>query len=298
MHVPDDFIAYHKKILGSDFKEFIDHIGRPLLRASIRVNNLKSTERTVTRFLREQHVDYGGIPWCKEGLWTSSSQLDSLEHQLGYYYIQDSSSMLPPVALDPKPGERILDICAAPGSKTTQIAARMENAGMLVANEPDFTRLRGLIYNIQRCGVSNCAVTRRDGCNYYKVAEKFDRILVDVPCSDVGTVRRNPFALKSWDLEWIQKLSVVQRKLAFQAFNMLAPGGTMVYSTCTTSLEENEQVVESILSEHSGAKLAKPDAPGLKFMPGLTEKTRECVRILPQHNDTDSFFVAKVVKNG
>jgi NOL1/NOP2/sun family putative RNA methylase len=298
MNVPAGFKAYHSRILGAEFRNFMRYIGRPLTRHSIRVNTLKSNERDVTRFLREQHIDYGKIPWVSEGLWVSGSELDTLEHQLGYYYIQDSMSMLPPAVLDPKPGERVLDLCAAPGSKTTQIAGRMENNGLLVANEPNFTRLRGLIYNIQRCGVMNCAVTRQDGCCYGRFNLKFDKILVDVPCSDVGTIRRNPFALKSWNLEWIRKLNVVQRKLAFEGFRMLKPGGVMVYSTCTTSIEENEQVVESVLLEFNNAKVEKPDISDLKFMPGLSEKTRDCIRVLPQHNDTDSFFVAKVVKHG
>ena len=298
MNSPPNFKAYHSRVLGTEFRNFMRYLDRPLSRASIRVNTLKSNERDVTRFLRDQHIEYGNIPWCPEGLWVSSNEMDTLEHQLGYYYIQDSMSMVPAVALDPKPGDKILDLCAAPGSKTTQIASRMENRGLLVANEPNFTRLRGLIYNIQRCGVMNAAVTRRDGCNYFKFDFKFDRILVDVPCSDVGTVRRNPFALKNWSLDWISKLSVVQKKLAFEGFRRLKPGGVMTYSTCTTSIEENEQVVEALLSEFPDARIEKPDLPGLKYMPGLTEKTRDCIRVLPQHNDTDSFFVAKVVKGG
>ncbi|MCX6694764.1 MAG: RsmB/NOP family class I SAM-dependent RNA methyltransferase [Candidatus Altiarchaeota archaeon] len=298
MEPPADFNAYHSRILGLEFMNFMSYIGRPLGRYSIRVNTLKSSERDVTRFLRENHVDYGRIPWCPDGLWVSSNELDTLEHQLGYYYIQDASSMIPAEALDPKPGERVLDLCASPGSKTTQIAAKMGNRGVLVANEPNYTRLRGLVYNIQRCGIMNCVITKRDGCSYSKFGEKFARVLVDAPCSDVGTVRRNPFALKFWSVERIRKLSNLQRKLALEGFRMLEKGGTMVYSTCTTSVEENETVVESVLDGFKDARLEEIRLDGLKSMPGLTERTRKCVRVLPQHNDTDSFFIAKVVKNG
>jgi len=298
MNVPPGFKAYHSKLLGNEFRNFMRYIGRPLNRYSIRVNTLKSDMRQVMRILDEQHIDYGKIPWCSEGLWVSSNQLDILEHQLGYYYIQDACSMIPAQVLEPEPGEKILDLCASPGSKTTQIAALMKNTGVLVANEPNTMRIRGLVYNIQRCGVMNAVITKQDGCIYSRFNEKFDRILVDVPCSDVGTVRKNPFALKLWSLDRIQKLSNLQKKLAAEGFRMLKPGGTMVYSTCTTSIEENEHVVEDILNNFNNSKLEKIKLPGLESMRGLTEKTRNCMRILPQHNDTDSFFVAKVIKSG
>ena len=297
MNVPPSFKAYHSRILGFEVRNFMRYLERPLSRYSIRVNTLKSSERDVERFLRERHVDYGKIPWCESGLWVSSNELDTLEHQLGYYYIQDASSMIPPEALMPKPGETVLDLCAAPGSKTTQIASKMSNTGVLVANEPNAVRISGLVYNIQRCGVMNAVVTRKDGCSYAKFGMSFDRVLVDVPCSDVGTVRRNPMALGFWSLERIQKLSSLQKKLAAEGFKMLKPGGTMVYSTCTTSIEENELVVERLLDFYPTASLEKVSLPGLKSMPGLTERTRECARILPQHNDTDSFFIAKVVRH-
>ncbi len=295
---PDkSFVRYHQRLLGDDYPKFISHLSRRLSRYSIRINTLKSSRREVERFLRERNIDYGSIPWCRDGLFVSKPDLDYLEHQLGLYYIQSADSMVSPLALDPKPGENILDLCSAPGGKTTHIAQLMKNTGTLVANDNNTSRIRGLVYNVQRCGLTNVIVTQNDAVKLSSKNLVFDRILVDAPCSDVGTARKNPQIFNKWDLDWVKNLQTLQKKMIESAYQMLKPGGTMVYSTCTTTIPENEHVIEYLIDKHPDMRLESILPDGLSYMPGLTDKTLECIRILPQHNDTGCFFIAKVVKD-
>lgn len=293
------FGEYHKRLLGREFDEFIEHLFSHQARKSIRVNTLKASVVEVEDFLSGRRIEYAEIPWCKLGRWVpASTELDAMEHQLGWFFIQEAASMAPAEALAPKAGELVLDLCAAPGAKTTQIAAAMENRGVLAANDDNFTRIRALVYNIQRCGAANALVVKKDGVGFEKLDLKFDKVLVDAPCSSVGTGRKNPEVLKAWSLARVERLAGLQKKLVSSAFKCLAEGGALVYSTCTTTREENEGVVEHLLDEFDSAKLADVKLPGLKHVDGLTPKTRKCVRLLPQHNDTESYFIAKVVKNG
>jgi NOL1/NOP2/sun family putative RNA methylase len=292
-----EFRRYHQRLFGGEYQRFMGYIQRRVSRHSIRINTLKSGRREVERVLRSRNIEYGQVPWCVDGLWVSDNRLDFLEHQLGLFYVQSADSMVPVVALDPQPGETVLDLCAAPGGKTTHIAQLMENKGTLIANDNNTSRIRGLVYSIQKCGVSNAIVTHYDGVRLVKEGLKFDRILVDAPCSDVGTARKNPQIFKKWGMDWVSSLAVLQKKLASAAYRMLKPGGVMVYSTCTTTIEENEDVVDYILHEYESAGLVEVRMEGLEHSPGFTGKTKECVRVLPQHNNTGCFFTAKVVKN-
>ncbi|MFH0859809.1 MAG: RsmB/NOP family class I SAM-dependent RNA methyltransferase [Candidatus Altiarchaeota archaeon] len=297
MRLPDEFLRYHERLLGREYDSFISHIQMHYNRWSLRVNTLKCEMSFVKKALKEHRIEYAGMQWCDDCLWVGEGGLNTMEHQLGFYYIQTPMSMVPPVVLSPADGDRVLDLCAAPGSKTTHLAALMKNRGLLVANEPNFSRIRALVYNLQRCGVRNAIVTKSDGCRYSSLGQEFDRILLDAPCSDVGTVRKNPDALRRWSLERVKRLSSLQKRMIVDAYSMLKPGGSLVYSTCTTSLEENEQVIEHLLLKYDDAHLVRESPPGLEFMAGLTEKARDCIRILPQHNDADSYFIAKVVKD-
>lgn len=229
---------------------------------------------------------------------------NALEHQLGYYYIQEVSSMLPVIALDPQPGELILDLCASPGSKTTQIAAKMENQGDLIANDLKIDRISILVSNLERCGVTNCVVTRRDAisfcANYAKSPlPRFDKILLDVPCSGEGTIRSSPKTLIQWNPKVIKKLSRQQKKFFEFAIRCLKVGGTVVYSTCTHAPQENEEVISFAL-ENFPIKAETVQIP-LKSRPGLTgwkndkyhKDVCKACRIYPQDNDSEGFFVSK-----
>jgi len=197
----------------------------------------------------------------------------SIEHLLGYYYVQEIASMMPPLALSPKPGEIILDLCSSPGSKTTQIASMMENQGTIIANDNKLGRISILNTNLERCGVSNTIITRNDGVQLCqkleKINMKFDKILTDVPCSGEGNLRSSPKTLQMWNPKVIKILSKMQKKLASSALNLLKVGGEMIYSTCTHSPEENEEVLQH-LKENFNIEIEKINLP-IKCRPGLTK---------------------------
>lgn len=229
----------------------------------------------------------------------------SFEHLLGYYYIQELSSMLPVLALQPKPCELVLDLCASPGSKTTQACAMMENSGTVIANDKDIGRMIILASNTERCGCTNLIITRNDAvqlCQKLHGKIKFDKILLDVPCSGEGTIRSSPKTFLMWNIKMIQKLGRMQKKIASSAIPLLKENGVIVYSTCTHAPEENESVV-SFLVENFNLEVEKISLP-LKTRPGITEwqgekfndEVKKCCRIYPQDNDTEGFFVAKLRK--
>src|SRR3989338_1271837 len=248
------------------------------------------------------------IPWCKEGFWVEHKEGrrdigNTVEHQLGYYYVQEAASMIPPVVLDPKPGEFILDMCAAPGSKTSQIAQYMQNKGMLIANDYQYIRLQPLGINLQRMGVTNSIITLMEG-RYFKNADlTFDKILVDAPCSGTGTIRKSLKTIGIWNPGAIKRLAGQQRQLLETAFNILKPGGTMTYSTCSLEPDEDEAVINYLLGKYENAKIEDIDLNINRSKPvqdfegeQYSQQVKKCLRIWPQDNDTDGFFVAKIVK--
>ena len=232
----------------------------------------------------------------------------SLEHLLGEYYIQELSSMLPILTLKPKEKETLLDLCASPGSKTTQAGASMKNSGTIIANEISLGRMRILASNLERCGVSNTIITKKDGrdlChNFVKQNIKFDKILVDAPCSGEGTLRSSIKTYFMWNPKTIKSLSHLQKKLFRKAFEQLKVGGELVYSTCTHAPEENEGVVSSMLEEFGDKIEILPIQLPVKTRDGITEweekkynkKVKLARRIYPQDNNTEGFFIAKFKK--
>ena len=274
------------------------------LRRSIRVNTLKICVDELKARL-EKNWQLTPVPWCAEGFWIKGERRDEgnlLEHALGYIYIQEAASMIPPVVLDPKPGERILDLCASPGSKASQIAMYMHNEGVLVANDYKGARLSPLGMNLQRMGVTNAALTLYFGEQFPSV--EFDRILVDAPCSGTGTIRKSLKTVNIWNPYMITKLAAAQRRLLLKAFTLLKPGGTLVYSTCSLEPEENEGVVSALLDHEPTAALVPIHLPlGRSNAVTSFEKARyrpevaHCLRLWPQDNDTEGFFVAKISKD-
>ena len=187
------------------------------------------------------------VPWCSEGFALPESDTSlgqTIEHAMGAYYVQAKAPMLAVEVLAPQPGERVLDLCAAPGGKATQIAARMQNSGLLLANEPQRKRMPALVGNLERCGVANHVLTQAIGTMLTRYFPNFfDRILVDAPCSGDGIVRKDQNMLTYWSPQDAQHLAQQQKGLLRAAYQMLRPGGTLVYSTCSLSLEENEEVL-------------------------------------------------------
>ncbi len=289
----------------TDWEEFKKY-NLSFLRRSIRVNTLRDSVKNVKESIEAKGWKLVQIPWCKEGFWIEHDDRrdvgNLLEHHLGKVYVQEAASMIPPLVLNPKPGDVILDMCAAPGSKTTQMGAMMENEGLIVANDYKGQRLQSLGINLQRSGLTNVVVSLMHGKRFHGF--EFDKILVDAPCSGTGTIRKSLKTISIWNPNMITKLAKQQKELAERAFENLKVGGEMVYSTCSLEPEENEGVVSYLLEKFENADVVKVKLPGLKLAPAVLEfnkqkydlRVKDTMRIWPQDNDTEGFFVAKLVK--
>jgi NOL1/NOP2/sun family putative RNA methylase len=280
-----------------DFQGFQESGCKPL-GSSVRINTLKASRSCLLQRLLEKAIEFRPFPWYPLGLRLNALKPGKLEeHLLGYFHIQEEVSMVPPLVLDPQPEELVLDLCASPGSKTTQISQQMRNCGLVVANEPSLSRISPLRANCERLGAVNVAITRYDGRRF--PSQLFDRVLADVPCSGEGRARRDPGIWKKSSKRRSLDLQALQAGLLSRAVDLTKPGGTIVYSTCTYAPEENELVVEKVLDR---AQLERISLPGLTSSPGLQawegrdldRELERCARYYPHQNDTGGFFVAKL----
>ena len=298
------FIERYSKL--TDWEKFREYSLR-YLRRSIRVNTLKIGIRELYERLTKDWV-LQPIPWCKEGFWIEHRHSERrdignlVEHVLGYIYLQEAVSMIPPLVLNPKPGEVILDLCAAPGSKSTQIAALIKNKGILVVNDINRLRLKPLTLNLQRVGATCSIITMMQG-QFLKQKNQYDRVLIDAPCSGTGTIRKSLKTIKIWNPGMVKRLSKQQKQLIAVGFEALKPGGVLVYSTCTLEPEENEEVVDFLLNKYPNAKV-EPVELNIKRSPAVLEfegksynkEISKALRLWPQDNDTEGFFVCRIRK--
>ncbi|MEM3761941.1 MAG: NOL1/NOP2/sun family putative RNA methylase [Archaeoglobaceae archaeon] len=290
-----------RKIDGS--REFFESLDKPL-RKSVRINTLKaSVEIVVERLFREGILEEK-VPWCDFGYYVRTEEFSKIpEHQLGVIFPQSSVSMVPPLLMDLEKGMRVLDLCASPGAKTTEIAQLMENEGCIIANDVKNDRLNILISNLQKCGVLIAKVTMMDGRKFARFENKFDAVLVDAPCSNLGMIRRNYSYAKIWSQKLSLDLSKLQKELILAGYKALKPGGVLVYSTCTLEPLENEAVVDYLI-KNTNAEVEEIKIK-LRSIPGFTEfenyefleEVRKCIRIHPQLNDSEGFFIAKLIKS-
>jgi NOL1/NOP2/sun family putative RNA methylase len=229
----------------------------------------------------------------------------TIDYAAGLYHVQEEVSLLPPLLLAPRPGDRVLDLCAAPGNKTARIAAAMAGRGTLVANDVSRGRLGPLRRALARLGALNVAVTCADGAGYPPAAGGFDRVLVDVPCSCEGTSRKNPEVLERDAGAQRRRLGGLQRALLAKAVGLARPGGRIVYATCTYAPEENELVVDELLAAEGGrVRVVAARVEGLRGSPGVTSwggrrldaALAGCLRVWPHHDDTGGFFLAVLEK--
>jgi len=305
VYFPDLFLSQMRELLpdSAEFERFITLSQQPL-RRSLRVNTLKISVEAFLTLVEPYQWALTPIPWCKEGFWISRDDADTLplgstaEHLAGLFYIQEASSMLPVTALfagSPAP-ERVMDVAAAPGSKTTQLAAGMNNRGALLANEYSASRVKVLHANISRCGVSNAAITHFDGRVFGPaLPEAFDAILLDAPCSGEGVIRKDADALRNWSPESNEAIAATQHDLIESAFHALKPGGTLVYSTCTLNRSENQQVIAWLLARYPDAVAVEPLGD---LFPGAERvATAEgFLHVFPHLFDSEGFFVARLRK--
>ena len=216
-------------------------------------------------------------------------------HDLGAYYIQEPSAMLVAHFLDAKPGERVLDLCAAPGGKTIQTALKMQNEGLIIANDLSKSRANILLSNIERLGISNTVVTSYDFKEFYKDFEGFfDKIILDAPCSGSGMFRKSEEMKNDWTYEKVLKNAAIQKELIEMCYFMLKEGGTIVYSTCSYSYEEDEEVIEHLLNK-TDAKLENIPSFKGEFR---SRKYPETVHLFPHLFEGEGHYIALIKKPG
>ena len=286
-----------------DFEAFLGACRRPLPSA-VRVNAIEASVSEVTAAFDEAGVGWEQAAWNDRVMTVDTDRPgNTWPYFHGWIHGQEEVSSLPATVLDPEPGERVWDAAAAPGSKTTHLAALMDDRGLLVANDSNLGRLSALRSSAERLGVTNVAVTNRDARNFSLKpfgGEPFDRALVDAPCSCEGTIRKNPDALDEWDLSHVRGVAGVQKGILRRAVQATREGGTVVYSTCTFAPEENEGVLDHVLGEEDcrlvETGLEVEHAPGVTEWEGeeYDESVRKAARIYPHFRDTGGFLVAKL----
>ncbi len=281
------------------WEEFVAACSRPLP-TTLRVNTLRTAPFLLSERLARKGFSLIPVEWTDDLFTADDSGVSrTIEHWLGMFYIQEVVQTFPVNVLDPKSGETILDMCAAPGGKCTHIAALMDNCGTLVANEPLGRRQSALLSNLNRLGVMNATVTSYRG-ESFPIQMGFDRVLLDAPCSAEGTLRKERSLLDGATEATIARLTRLQRRLILRAYDLLVPGGILVYSTCTFAPEENEGTVAYLLGERDAilepTKLAVPSSQGIKRWAGekYPDAVTGCVRIYPHQLDSGGGFIARI----
>jgi 16S rRNA C967 or C1407 C5-methylase (RsmB/RsmF family)/NOL1/NOP2/fmu family ribosome biogenesis protein len=253
---PTGFEDKLSRLLGAEFDDFLAAYDRPR-NVGLRLNPLKQT-------CADGYPVTGPVPWCPTGYYYDPAARPGLHahHEAGAYYLQEPSAMAPASLLAPEPGMKVLDLCAAPGGKATQLAGMLQGQGLLVANEINPKRAKILSRNLERLAVANALCLNE---HPKKLEERFpaffDRIMVDAPCSGEGMFRKEEAAVTDWSQETVEMCARRQLEVLRSAAKMLAPGGRLVYSTCTFSPEENEGVIAAFLAEHGDFSIEQVPAP-------------------------------------
>ena len=318
--LPRGFAERMRSMLGDDFPAFCDSYAKDI-HPSLRVNTLKLTPEG----LREIAPFAGSeIPWQRNGFYYAADGETRPGkhplHEAGAYYIQEASAMLPGSLCPPRPGERVLDLCAAPGGKATQLAAALCGEGLLIANEIHPTRAGILSQNIERMGIRNCIVTNATPAELsVKFPAFFDKIVVDAPCSGEGMFRKEADAVTMWSPENVTLCASRQSEILDEAAKMLRAGGYLVYSTCTFAPAENEGAVLDFLTRHPEFEVIPSDQPSVtesrnrglldgghpewvdgygQYPAELLEQVRSTYRVFPHHCDGEGHFAVLLRKCG
>jgi 16S rRNA C967 or C1407 C5-methylase (RsmB/RsmF family)/NOL1/NOP2/fmu family ribosome biogenesis protein len=301
--LPEAFVARMRELLGPEAPAFLDSYRRPAERA-VRANPLKLDPADLPGLLG---IDPDPVPWCREAFFLPEGVRvgGTLAHAAGLCYVQEPSALAVGEALDPQPGERVLDLAAAPGGKATQIAGRLGGRGVVVANEVQRGRVQALADNLDRWGSWRTVIA---GETVARLADRlggaFDRVLLDAPCSGEGLFRRNPPAAAQWRPGHVRGNAERQRGLLADAARLVRPGGALVYSTCTFAPEENEHQVAGFLATHPGWQLAElPRREGYTparpdWSPDGPPELSRAVRLWPHHLRGEGHFIAKLTRPG
>lgn len=301
MVLPQDFKDKMQSLLKDEFEDFLKGYEKDNF-YSLRINTLKAAAKDVTD---KNIFDFTPVKWCPTGYYYPGNQRPGRHsyHHAGVFYIQEASAMSVAECADIHPREKVLDLCAAPGGKSTQLAAKLNGQGILVSNEIVPNRAKILSQNMERMGVKNAVVTNESPEKLEKYFKNyFDKIVVDAPCSGEGMFRKEPAVVNEWSLAQVEVCANRQGHILESAHKMLADGGLIVYSTCTFSPEENEMTVDSFLQKHPEYILVKPDIHS-HFSAGVpdwcesknTELTKT-MRLFPHKIDGEGHYVAVLQK--
>lgn len=296
----EEYVEKYRDIIDN-FDKFLEYSKKTLPKI-IWTNLFKTNPQYIEELLVENSVKYEKLDWW-DGAFKVFSDFKpgkTVEFLSGQIHVQEEVSMLPIIALNPQKSETILDMCAAPGNKTAGIILRMEEQGLVVANDMKNGRVALLQNNLSRLGFTNVVVTQKDGTQIKDVF-KFDKILVDAPCSAEGNIRKSKWSRRNDSHS--MKFQPIQIKLLNSALKLIKDGGEIIYSTCTYSPDENEMVINSVLGDN--VVLQEINFPGsLQYSQGLTKwrdiefhkSITKCCRFWPHQNDTGGFFIAKLRK--
>lgn len=302
MNLPEKFTDSMKKLLNDEYEDYLKSFEEPRI-YGLRVNTAKIS---VEDFLKISPFKLRQIPWIENGFFYSEEDRPAKHpfYFAGLYYLQEPSAMTPANLLPIKSGERVLDLCAAPGGKSTELAAKLNGKGLLVSNDISATRAKALLKNLELFGIPNMAVVcemPQKLAEYFP--EYFDKILIDAPCSGEGMFRKDNKLIKAWLSNGPEFYSNLQKNIVLEAVKMLKPGGLMIYSTCTFALEEDEQQIQYILDncpEMSVVPLEKKEGfcDGFYELANTSKDTQGCVRLFPHKIEGEGHFVALLKKDG
>ena len=302
--LPEQFLESMKKMLGTEYQDYLNSMKEDT-RTAFRVNTNKIAQE---QFMDICPFQTEPVPWNEKGFYYNADEDMPSKHPYyyaGLYYIQEPSAMIPASLLPVEEGDRVLDLCAAPGGKATELAAKLHGTGLLVANDISVSRAMALAKNLQIAGTGNAVVTAETPQNLAAVLSGFfQKVLIDAPCSGEGMFRRDPGMVKSWLVHGPEYYASIQTEILESAYELLAPGGDMVYSTCTFSPLEDEGMIQSFLKKHPDMTICEvPRYPGYSegrpdWVPDGDPALKKCVRIFPHRAEGEGHFAVLLHKQG
>lgn len=294
MNLPEQYAAAMKELLGEEFSAYLESFHDTRV-YGLRVNTLKIS---VEEFLRIAPFRLKPIPWISNGFYYEEDEKPAKHpyYYAGLYYLQEPSAMTPASMLPVSEGDRILDMCAAPGGKSTELGARLKGSGLLVSNDISSSRAKALLKNIELFGISNAFVINEDPKKLVSIYEGyFDKVLIDAPCSGEGMFRKDNKLIRAWEKNGPGFYGDIQREIVLYGADMLKPGGVMLYSTCTFSKHEDEGTIRYLLEQRPQMKLLPPSYDYEGFCGGY-DGLEQCIRIWPHKMQGEGHFIAILQK--
>lgn len=301
LNLPKQFEDKMKELLGSEYEEYLQSFEKKHY-GGLRVNTLKITP---DEFEKISPFEIKRVPWTKNGYYYNIEEQPARHpyYYAGLYYIQEPSAMTPASVLPIEEGDKVLDLCAAPGGKSTELGAKLKGSGVLVSNDISNSRAKALLKNIELFGIHNAIVVSEEPKKLVKhFPGYFDKILIDAPCSGEGMFRKDPSMIKNWEEKGVMYYSDIQKEIILQAADMLKPGGMILYSTCTFSPEENEETIKYLLQNRPEFSVEEiPMEEGFdrgrpEWVEGQDE-LKKCVRLWPHKIQGEGHFIALLRKD-